>query len=107
MWYEESVADLVRFFESAGFSRVSYSITPRRISIKFHNCDRSDLGANLHTFEAGIVSGSSLRGRGSRCRWMRYHAAATAQNSATLQLDCHRHSKEFAKPHFLRGLLKG
>ena len=66
VWYEESVADLVRFFENAGFSRVSYSIAPERISIKFHNCDRSYLGANLHTFEAGIASGFLTAGKGQQ-----------------------------------------
>ncbi len=65
-WYEESVADLVKFFESAGFSRVSYSVMPERISIKFNNCDRSDIGTNLHTFEAGIASGFLTAGKGQQ-----------------------------------------
>jgi predicted hydrocarbon binding protein len=63
-WYEESVADLVGFFEKAGFSRVSYSVLPERISIKFHNCGRSEIGLNVHTFEAGIISGFLTAGKG-------------------------------------------
>ncbi len=63
-WYEESIADLVGFFEKAGFSRVSYSVLPERISIKFHNCVKGEIGLNVHTFEAGIISGFLTAGRG-------------------------------------------
>jgi predicted hydrocarbon binding protein len=83
-WYEESVADLVRFFENAGFSRVSYSIMPERISIKFHNCDRSNLGANLHTFEAGMVSG--------------FLTAGKAQQVQMAEVSCSSNGSEFC--HF-------
>jgi predicted hydrocarbon binding protein len=57
IWYEESVADLVSFFESAGFSAITYNIFPDRIDIKFHSHSKEYLGTNMHVFECGVICG--------------------------------------------------
>ncbi|MFI5412421.1 MAG: hypothetical protein ACHQX1_00855 [Candidatus Micrarchaeales archaeon] len=54
---EESVADLVAFFESAGHRNVSYRSYPGDIEIKIHEKKGPEMGTNLHSFEAGIISG--------------------------------------------------
>ncbi len=63
LWYEESVADLVSFFEAAGFAGITYNIFPDRIDLKFHNRDRTYLGSNMHAFESGIISGFLSSGK--------------------------------------------
>ena len=62
-WYEESVADLVRFLELSGFERITYNIYPDRIDIKFHNRDSTALSINTHVFESGIISGFLTAGK--------------------------------------------
>ncbi|MGI0100781.1 MAG: hypothetical protein ACREBH_03655 [Candidatus Micrarchaeaceae archaeon] len=62
-WYEEGVADLVRFLERAGFNGITYNIYPDMIDIKFHNRDRTALGINTHVFESGIISGFLTAGK--------------------------------------------
>ncbi len=57
MYPEESVADLVGFFQSAGHKHVTYSAYPENIQIKIHDRKGPNVGASLHTFEAGIISG--------------------------------------------------
>ncbi len=55
--YEESVRDLVDFLESAGFSKITYTVIPDRIEIKFNDRDNAYLGTNVHVFESGIMCG--------------------------------------------------
>ncbi len=57
MFQEESVRNLVSFFESAGYSNVTYRAYPDDIEIKIHERNNTDVGANIHSFEAGIISG--------------------------------------------------
>lgn len=57
MFPEESVADLVGFFQSAGHKHVTYAAYPENIHIKMHDKRGPNVGASLHTFEAGIISG--------------------------------------------------
>lgn len=66
VWYEESVADLVAFFGEVGFSEITYNVFPDKVEIRFHNCDKSYLGANMHRFEAGIISGFLTAGKGQQ-----------------------------------------
>lgn len=54
---EESVADLVAFFESAGYRHVTYMSYPGSIEIKIHDKKGPSMGTSLHSFEAGIISG--------------------------------------------------
>jgi predicted hydrocarbon binding protein len=54
---EESLADLVGFFESIGYRQVTYTTYPDKISISIHNLHGKDVGAKTHSFEAGIMSG--------------------------------------------------
>ncbi len=54
---EESVADLVRFFQSAGHKHVTYIAYPGNIQIKLHDKLGPNVGASLHIFEAGVISG--------------------------------------------------
>ena len=56
-WYEESVHDLVSFLERAGYRRVTYQVFPDRIEIVLHHKSGMQLGANMHAFEAGLMSG--------------------------------------------------
>ncbi len=55
--YEESVSDLVRFFEHAGYSRVTYNIFPDRIDMQMYDKSKEFIGIDLHSFEAGLISG--------------------------------------------------
>jgi predicted hydrocarbon binding protein len=55
--HEESVADLVKFFEHAGYSRITYNIFPDRIDIQMHDRSHEYIGRDLHSFEAGLISG--------------------------------------------------
>ncbi len=55
--YEESVADLVSFFERAGFGRITYGAFPGAVRISMHDNPRMELGIGMHTFEAGLIAG--------------------------------------------------
>ncbi len=55
--YEESIADLVKFFEHAGYEGVTYNVFPDRIDIQMHDKSHVQLGVNIHSFEAGLISG--------------------------------------------------
>lgn len=55
--HEESVADLVKFFEHAGYSRITYNIFPDRIDIQMHDRSHEYIGMDMHSFEAGLISG--------------------------------------------------
>jgi len=57
MYPEESVADLVGFFQSSGHRHITYTAYPDNIQIKLHDKRGPNVGAHLHTFEAGIISG--------------------------------------------------
>ncbi len=57
MFQEESVRSLVNFFDAAGYSNVTYRAYPDDIEIKIHERNNTDVGANIHSFEAGIISG--------------------------------------------------
>jgi predicted hydrocarbon binding protein len=63
VWYHEGVADLVSFFESVGFSGVTYNVFSDGIYIKFNNRDKTHMGANMHIFEAGVISGFLTAGQ--------------------------------------------
>lgn len=57
MFPEESVADLVGFFESVGHKYIMYSAYPGSIELKMHDKKVPGMGTNIHSFEAGIISG--------------------------------------------------
>ncbi len=54
---EESVADLVSFFESAGYKNITCRAYPESVEIKIHEKRGPSVGTSLHSFEAGIISG--------------------------------------------------
>lgn len=65
-WYMESVADLVTFFEMAGYRNVMYKILTDRIEIIIHKEDHYNMGCTLHSFEAGIIGGFMSAASGNR-----------------------------------------
>jgi predicted hydrocarbon binding protein len=62
-WYEESVADLVSFFEKAGFSGITYNVFADKIEINFNYSNNTNLGANMHVLESGIMCGFFTAGK--------------------------------------------
>jgi predicted hydrocarbon binding protein len=62
--YEESVDDVVSFFERAGYGRITYRVLPSAVTIEMHDMLRLSLGMNTHLFEAGIMSGFLTAARG-------------------------------------------
>ncbi len=62
--YEESVSDLVSFFELAGFGRITYRALPNRIGIGMHDTLHLDLGMSTHSFEAGMIAGFLTASKG-------------------------------------------
>ncbi len=55
--YEETVQDLVKFFEHAGYSSITYNVFPDRVDLRMHDRSHEYLGMDTHAFEAGIISG--------------------------------------------------
>ncbi|MGC8669763.1 MAG: hypothetical protein ACP5TL_01255 [Candidatus Micrarchaeia archaeon] len=55
--YEESIPDLVSFLESAGLGTMTYSIFESNPSFAIYGAPSIYIGSNIHTFEAGIISG--------------------------------------------------
>lgn len=70
LWYEESVADLVAFFEKAGFKGVTYNVFPDKIDIQFHNTSNNYLGTDIHVFESGLICGFLTAGKQQHVRVM-------------------------------------
>ena len=64
VWYEDSVADLVSFFEEAGYRSITYNIFPDQVRTNLHDRSHVFLGSNLHVFEAGIMSGFLTAAKG-------------------------------------------
>ena len=62
--YEESVDDIVSFFELAGFGRITYHALPNVIKIGMHDMLRLDLGMSTHSFEAGMIAGFLTASKG-------------------------------------------
>ena len=63
---EESIEDLVKFFELIGYRNVTYSAyQDSKISIEFHEPKSSQhLGSRMHVFESGIISGYLTAAKG-------------------------------------------
>lgn len=57
VWYEESASDLIKFFEKAGYSNVTYNVFPDFVNIKMYDRSHQNFGMNMHSFESGIISG--------------------------------------------------
>ncbi len=57
IWYEETVSDLIKFFERSGYRDITYNVFPEMVNIQIHDKPHVNLGINLHSFEAGIMSG--------------------------------------------------
>jgi len=55
--YEESIPDLVKFLESLGIGSIAYSAFNDKLVMNAYSKERKNVGANMHTFEAGIISG--------------------------------------------------
>ncbi len=62
-WYGESVPDLMSFMEAAGYGTITYKMLPFSTSIKIHQSPH-DVGAKLHTFESGLMSGFLTAAKG-------------------------------------------
>ncbi|MGC8478548.1 MAG: V4R domain-containing protein [Candidatus Micrarchaeia archaeon] len=56
-WYEESIPELVSFLEKATGYPVSYQFLHNGLRIRLHSRNALGLGTNIHSFEAGIISG--------------------------------------------------
>jgi len=63
-WYEEYILELARFFEKAGYGGTTYTIFPDKIAFEIYGKELN-LGANMHSFEAGVLSGFITSARGS------------------------------------------
>ncbi len=61
--YEESIGDLMKFFENAGYTGVTYSVFPDRLDMRMYDRSKEFLGINLHSFEAGVISGFATASR--------------------------------------------
>ncbi len=64
-WYEDALPKLIAFFESAGYKKISYdALGVSGPVLRIGDSKGIQLGANIHYFEAGIISGfiSSARG---------------------------------------------
>ncbi|MGC8647197.1 MAG: hypothetical protein ACP5SA_00035 [Candidatus Micrarchaeia archaeon] len=61
-FYEESIPELVSFLESAGLGQVTYTAFPNKLTIRIYS-DGYYLGAKIHAFEAGLISGYVSTGR--------------------------------------------
>ncbi len=57
MFDEESVADLVKFFEHAGYNRIMYNVFPDKTVIRLYDMPKENIGIKVHAFEAGLISG--------------------------------------------------
>ena len=56
-WYEDSVSDLVKFLERAGYEGITYHVFPDMVEIALQDGTGVLTGTNMHVFEAGIMSG--------------------------------------------------
>ncbi len=56
-WYEESIPDLVMFLEKSGYKDVTYTLTAKGLRLRIYNADGAFVGAPVHTFESGLMSG--------------------------------------------------
>lgn len=54
---EEPVPDLVRFFEKAGNEKITYDAFPDKVAVNIYGRKSPNLGARIHSFEAGIIAG--------------------------------------------------
>ena len=54
---EESVDGLVSFLEAAGHKNTTYQAFPDKVEITMYRNGAPKIGANLHSFEAGVMSG--------------------------------------------------
>ncbi|MCL4379021.1 MAG: hypothetical protein M1160_01700 [Candidatus Marsarchaeota archaeon] len=61
--YEESISDLVKFFEHAGYAGVMYNVFPDRLDMRMYDRSKEFLGINMHSFEAGVISGFATASR--------------------------------------------
>jgi predicted hydrocarbon binding protein len=64
---EESIEGIIAFFERIGYKNVTYSMQNGKIlSIEFHGdgTPSHDLGAKIHVFESGIISGYFTAAKG-------------------------------------------
>ncbi len=56
-WYEEAIPDLVAFLEKSGYKDVTYTLTTRGLRLRVYTTDGAFVGASVHTFESGLMSG--------------------------------------------------
>ncbi|MDE1810473.1 MAG: hypothetical protein KGH66_00290 [Candidatus Micrarchaeota archaeon] len=75
-WHEDSMPDLVSFLEKAGHQRVTYHVFPGDFWLRMQDRHAPNIGANLHTFEAGLIAGFI----GSSRR----HSASAAESTCAL-----------------------
>jgi predicted hydrocarbon binding protein len=63
LWYEETVSDLVKFLEKAGYPSVTYNVFPDKVRLQIHDKSHEHLGMNMHSFESGLISGYLTAGK--------------------------------------------
>ncbi len=98
LWYEESVTDLISFLENAGFAGITYNIFPDRVDIRFNNRDKTYIGENIHSFEAGIISG--FLGAGKKQHLVVDEVSCSNNGSESCHFTTHISTKH---PHQLNG----
>jgi predicted hydrocarbon binding protein len=100
MFPEESIGDLVSFFEKAGHRQITYNSMPGHIELNMHEKGPT-IGTNLHDFEAGIISGylgaaehrlvhvsevECINNNGTKCRFVKTGHTETEKNDPTVAM---------------------
>ena len=85
-WHEEALADLVKFFENAGYSGITYNVFPDKINMRMHDRSHEYVGMNTHSFEAGLISG--------------FLTAARRQHASVDELECSNNGAAYCRFDF-------
>ncbi len=81
--HEESVADLILFFERAGHDRMTYSIFPDRFTLNMLDMHKEYIGMKVHSFEAGIISGFLSASKGTHVEVEEQICSSNGNDSCT------------------------
>ncbi len=67
-WYGDSIQDMVLFFEKLGYNYILYSILTDNVEVSIYRKSRVRMGCNIHSFDAGVMSGFLGAARGDYVR---------------------------------------
>ena len=82
-WYGDSIQDIVQFMERLGFNYILYRILTDNVEISVYRKGKSNMGCNIHTFDAGMIAGFLGEAKGD---FVRVSEASCCNNGA----DCCR-----------------